>query len=41
MTEKIDPMSPIPRYRQLAAILRKAIESGQYPPGAEIGRAHV
>ncbi|MEV6798660.1 GntR family transcriptional regulator [Micromonospora rifamycinica] len=36
MTTEIDPMSPVPRYRQLAAILRKAIEVGQYPPGSRL-----
>ncbi|WP_433345066.1 GntR family transcriptional regulator [Micromonospora sp. CA-111912] len=29
-------MSPVPRYRQLAAILRKAIEAGEYPPGSRL-----
>ncbi|MDG4789655.1 GntR family transcriptional regulator [Micromonospora sp. WMMD1102] len=29
-------MSPIPRYRQLAAILRAAIEAGHYPPGSRL-----
>ena len=36
MTAQIDPMSPVPRYRQLAAILREAIETGQYPPGGRL-----
>ncbi|MFY1701348.1 GntR family transcriptional regulator [Micromonospora sp. WMMA1923] len=29
-------MSPVPRYRQLAAILREAVEAGQYPPGSRL-----
>ncbi|MFI9642792.1 GntR family transcriptional regulator [Micromonospora sp. NPDC051925] len=33
---EIDPVSPVPRYRQLAAILRTAIEVGQYPPGSRL-----
>ncbi|MEQ4303618.1 GntR family transcriptional regulator [Plantactinospora sp. B6F1] len=36
MATEIDPMSPVPRYRQLAAILRAAIEAGQYPPGSRL-----
>lgn len=37
MTEdRIDPIAPIPPYRQIAAILRRRIESGQYAPGTRI-----
>ncbi|MDG4815782.1 GntR family transcriptional regulator [Micromonospora sp. WMMD956] len=36
MTARVDLMSPVPRYRQLAAILRKAIEVGDYPPGSRL-----
>ncbi|MDG4833256.1 winged helix-turn-helix domain-containing protein [Solwaraspora sp. WMMD1047] len=36
MTAEIDPMSPVPRYRQLSAILRAAIEAGEYPPGSRL-----
>ncbi|MFI2661682.1 GntR family transcriptional regulator [Micromonospora carbonacea] len=36
MTARIDPMSPVPRYRQLAVILRNAIEAGEYPPGSRL-----
>ena len=37
MTEdRIDPIAPVPPYRQIAGILRKRIESGQYPPDTRI-----
>jgi DNA-binding GntR family transcriptional regulator len=36
MTTEIDPMSPVPRYRQLSAILRAAIAGGEYPPGSRL-----
>ncbi|WP_431905361.1 GntR family transcriptional regulator [Micromonospora carbonacea] len=29
-------MSPVPRYRRLAVILRKAIDAGEYPPGSRL-----
>ncbi len=32
----IDHDGPVPVYRQLAAILREAIERGDYPPGRPI-----
>jgi GntR family transcriptional regulator len=34
--ETVDPDSKEPVWRQLAAILRARIESGQYPPGRRI-----
>lgn len=37
MTEdRIDPIAPLPPYRQIAGILRRRIESGQYPPDTRI-----
>jgi GntR family transcriptional regulator len=33
---KIDPTGPVPPYRQIAAIIRAGIESGEYPKGARI-----
>ena len=35
MTE-IDPTGPVPPYRQIAAIIRARIESGEYPKGSRI-----
>ena len=32
----IDPESPVPPYRQVAAILRARIESGELPPGRRL-----
>lgn len=32
----IDPLSPVPRYQQLAGILRTAIRAGDYPPGTRL-----
>lgn len=32
----IDPLSPVPRYQQLAAILEAGIEDGTYPPGGRL-----
>jgi DNA-binding GntR family transcriptional regulator len=32
----IDPASPVPPYRQVAAILADAISSGAYAPGARL-----
>jgi GntR family transcriptional regulator len=34
--DRIDPIAPVPPYRQLAGILRRRIESGQYPPETRI-----
>ena len=33
---KIDPTGPVPPYRQIAAIIRARIESGEYPAGTRI-----
>lgn len=32
----IDPLKPVPRYQQLATILRKEIEAGSYPRGTRL-----
>ena len=34
--DRIDPLAPIPPYRQIAAILKRRILSGQYPPDTRI-----
>jgi GntR family transcriptional regulator len=34
--DRIDPLGPLPPYRQIAAILPRRIESGQYPPDTRI-----
>ena len=34
--DRIDPLGPLPPYRQIAAILRRRIESGQYQPDTRI-----
>jgi GntR family transcriptional regulator len=34
--DRIDPIAPLPPYRQIAGILRRRIESGQYQPDARI-----
>ncbi len=34
--DRIDPIAPLPPYRQIAGILRRRIESGQYPPDTRI-----
>jgi DNA-binding GntR family transcriptional regulator len=34
--DRIDPLAPIPPYRQIAAILKRQILSGQYPPNTRI-----
>jgi GntR family transcriptional regulator len=34
--DRIDPLAPIPPFRQIAAIVRRRIESGQYPPDTRI-----
>ena len=33
---QIDPTGPVPPYRQIAAIIRPRIESGEYPQGSRI-----
>ena len=33
---KIDPTGPVPPYKQIAAIIRARIESGDYPKGTRI-----
>ena len=33
---KIDPTGPVPPYKQIAAIIRVRIESGEYPKGIRI-----
>ena len=34
--DRIDPLAPVPPYRQIAAILKRRILSGQYPPNSRI-----
>lgn len=34
--DRIDPIAPLPPYRQIADILRRRIESGQYGPDMRI-----
>lgn len=34
--DQIDPLSPVPRYRQVAALIRARIESGELGPGDSI-----
>ena len=34
--DRIDPLAPTPPYRQIAAILKRRILSGQYPPNTRI-----
>lgn len=34
--DRIDPIAPVPPYRQIAGILRRRIESGQYLPDTRI-----
>jgi DNA-binding GntR family transcriptional regulator len=34
--DRIDPIAPLPPYRQIAGILRRRIESGQYRPDTRI-----
>lgn len=34
--QRIDPLGPVPPYRQIAAIIRREILSGQYPPDSRI-----
>jgi GntR family transcriptional regulator len=33
---RIDPIAPVPPYRQIAEIIRRRIESGQYRPDSRI-----
>jgi GntR family transcriptional regulator len=40
LTEALDPLSPIPLYRQLADILAERIRKGAYPPGTPIPSEH-
>jgi GntR family transcriptional regulator len=35
-TDRIDPIAPVPPYRQIADILRRRITEGQYPPDTRI-----
>ena len=34
--DRIDPLAPVPPYRQIAAIIKRRILSGQYPPNTRI-----
>jgi GntR family transcriptional regulator len=34
--QRIDPLGPVPPYRQIAAIIKRGILSGQYPPNSRI-----
>jgi GntR family transcriptional regulator len=34
--DRIDPLAPVPPYRQIAEILKRRIMSGQYPPDSRI-----
>jgi len=34
--DRIDPIAPLPPYRQIADILRRRIESGRYQPDTRI-----
>jgi DNA-binding GntR family transcriptional regulator len=34
--DRIDPIAPLPPYRQIADILRRRIEAGQYQPDTRI-----
>jgi len=34
--DRIDPIAPVPPYRQVAEILRRRIDSGKYPPDTRI-----
>lgn len=36
MAQKIDEDSPVPPYRQVAAVLRGQIERGELPPGRRL-----
>jgi len=34
--DRIDPIAPVPPYRQIAEILRRRITAGKYPPDSRI-----
>jgi DNA-binding GntR family transcriptional regulator len=34
--DRIDPIAPVPPYRQIADILRRRIGAGRYPPDSRI-----
>ena len=34
--DRIDPLAPVPPYRQIAEILKRRILSGQYPPNSRL-----
>jgi GntR family transcriptional regulator len=34
--DRIDPIAPVPPYRQIAEILRRRIAAGRYPPETRI-----
>ena len=34
--QRIDPLGPVPPYRQIAAIIKRSILSGKYPPDTRI-----
>jgi DNA-binding GntR family transcriptional regulator len=34
--DRIDPIAPVPPYRQIAAIIRRRIDSGRYRPDTRI-----
>jgi GntR family transcriptional regulator len=34
--DRIDPIAPVPPYRQIAEVLRRRIESGNYAPDTRI-----
>ena len=34
--DRIDPLAPVPPYRQIAEILKRRILAGQYPPNSRI-----
>lgn len=34
--DRIDPLAPVPPYRQIAAILARRIEAGEYEPDTRI-----
>ena len=34
--QRIDPLGPVPPYLQIAAIIKRGIRSGQYPPDTRI-----
>jgi GntR family transcriptional regulator len=34
--QRIDPLGPVSPYRQIAAIIKRGILSGQYPPSTRI-----